>query len=89
MSAATTDQPLPICPRCRSATTEIHSTSPVPGVWTVFGCPTCHYVWRSTEPEQNTNPDKYPEVFRLNPESLSELPVSPVVPPLRPPPAKS
>ena len=89
MSAATTDQPLPICPRCRSATTEIHSTSPVPGVWTVFGCPTCHYVWRSTEPEQNTNPDKYPEVFRLNPESLSELPVSPVIPPLRPPPAKS
>jgi vanillate/4-hydroxybenzoate decarboxylase subunit D len=28
----------------------------IPGVWTVFGCHTCHYVWRSTEPEQNTNP---------------------------------
>ena len=85
MSAATTSEPLPICPRCRSTTTEIHSTSPVPGVWTVFGCPTCHYAWRSTEPGQNTDPDKYPEVFRLKPENLANCPFSPVIPPLRPP----
>jgi vanillate/4-hydroxybenzoate decarboxylase subunit D len=44
---------------------------------------------KPTEPEQNTNPDKYPEFFRLDPDSLSELPVSPVIPPLRPPSAKS
>ena len=59
------------------------STSPVAGVWTVFGCDTCFYTWRSTEPDENTNPDKYPEVFRLNPEDLANLPEMPTIPPLR------
>jgi hypothetical protein len=45
---------------------------------------TCFYTWRSTEPEENTNPDKYPAVFRLQPENLPKLQVAPSIPPLRP-----
>jgi vanillate/4-hydroxybenzoate decarboxylase subunit D len=73
------------CPRCRSATVEIRSRSPVEGVWTVFGCTTCLYVWRSTEPEANRDPDKYPPVFRIDPSILPKLEIAPSVPPLRPP----
>ena len=73
------------CPRCRSTTIEVRSTSPVAGVWTVFACATCLYAWRSTEPEENQNPDKYPAAFRLAPEQLPTLPVAPSIPPLRRP----
>jgi vanillate/4-hydroxybenzoate decarboxylase subunit D len=55
-----------ICPRCRSSTIEVLTNSPVEGVWTFYSCTTCLYAWRSTEPEENTDPDKYPEPFRLN-----------------------
>jgi vanillate/4-hydroxybenzoate decarboxylase subunit D len=72
-----------VCPRCRSTTIEVRSRSPVAGVWTVFGCATCLYAWRSTEPEENTDPDKYPAVFRLKPEDLANLPVAPSIPPRR------
>ena len=84
MSASTTkvNDPLP-CPRCRSNTTVVRAVSPKAGVWTVYGCDTCFYTWRSTEPEENTNPDKYPAVFRLTQENLAKLEVAPTIPPLR------
>jgi vanillate/4-hydroxybenzoate decarboxylase subunit D len=82
MSPAPENSPT-ACPRCRTATVEVRSTSPVPGVWTVFGCTTCLYTWRSTEPQENTDPDKYASVFRLKPEDLANLPVIPSIPPLR------
>jgi vanillate/4-hydroxybenzoate decarboxylase subunit D len=82
MSRAADDTPA-VCPRCQSRTTEVRSTSPVAGVWTVFGCTTCFYAWRSTEPEENSSPDKYPAVFRLRPEQLPNLPISPSIPPIR------
>lgn len=78
-----TSSSLPVCPRCRSTTTKVRSMSPVPGVWTVYGCDTCFYTWRSTEPSENTNPDKYPEVFRLEPDDIVKLPEVPAIPPLR------
>jgi hypothetical protein len=71
------------CPRCRSTTIEIRSASPIAGVWTVFACTTCLYAWRSTEPEENRDLEKYPAVFRLKPEVLPNLPVAPSIPPLR------
>jgi rubredoxin len=71
------------CPRCRSRTTAVRSTSPVAGVWTVYGCDTCLYVWRSTEPPENTDPERYPAAFRLKPEDLPKLEVAPSIPPLR------
>ena len=86
MSAAQTDATTPMCPRCRSTTSGVLTSSPVPGVWTLYQCTTCLYVWRSTEPEENTNPDKYPPAFRLDPQALPTLPVMPGIPPLRKPP---
>ena len=74
---------LSICPRCRSSKTAIRSNSAVAGVWTVFGCDTCFYAWRSTEPVENTDPAKYPEIFRLDPKSFATLPPVPTIPPLR------
>jgi hypothetical protein len=71
------------CPRCRSTTVELRSASPVAGVWSVFGCVICLYSWRSTEPEENTNPDKYPVAFRLKPEELVKLAMIPTIPPRR------
>jgi hypothetical protein len=40
-------------------------------------------AWRSTEPEENTNPEKYPEAFRLKPEDLAQFPIVPTIPALR------
>ena len=71
------------CPRCRTTTVAVMSVSPVPSVWTIFGCGTCLYIWRSTEPEENRNPDFYPAAFRMDPKTLQALPVSPPIPPLR------
>jgi vanillate/4-hydroxybenzoate decarboxylase subunit D len=80
----TTDPGRPArCPRCRSTTIAVHTTSPVAGVWTVYGCTTCFYAWRSTEPEENTQPDQYPAVFRLTPAELAGFEVVPTIPPLR------
>jgi vanillate/4-hydroxybenzoate decarboxylase subunit D len=74
-----------VCPRCRSSTVEVRGRSAVAGVWTVFGCDTCFYVWRSTEPDENTDPKKYPVVFRLNLDELSKLPAIPTLRPKRQP----
>ena len=58
------------CPRCRSGKIRTLGKSPVAAVWTIFGCPTCFYAWRSTEPEENINPDKYPAAFGCAPTAL-------------------
>ena len=70
-----------VCPRCRSGTIEVLTNSPAEGVWTIYSCKTCLYAWRSTEPEENTDPEKYPEPFRLKPEDLAKFPVVPTIPP--------
>ena len=69
------------CPRCRSGEIRTLGKSPVAAVWTIFGCPTCFYAWRSSEPEENVNPDKYPAAFRLRPDGLADLKTVPPVPP--------
>jgi vanillate/4-hydroxybenzoate decarboxylase subunit D len=71
------------CPRCHSSTTDMMTHSPVPYVWVVYLCSTCFYAWRSTEPEENTNPDKYPPNFRLTPEDLNRFLEVPEIPPKR------
>ncbi len=83
MSVTTEQARLSVCPRCRSNKAGLRGSSPIEGVWTVYGCDICFYTWRSTEQEENTNPDKYPAVFRLNPEDLPNLQVAPVIPQLR------
>jgi len=62
-----------ICPRCRSKTVGVRATSPIAGVWTVFGCNTCFYAWRSTEPEEN-RPGKVPAGFPAEPGRFGKSP---------------
>lgn len=83
MTSPTTNIHPTACPRCRSGPIGVLGNSPVAGVWTIFGCSTCLYAWRSSEPEENVNPDKYPAAFRLRPEDLPNLKVVPPVPPRR------
>jgi hypothetical protein len=73
----------PICSRCRSTDVVVISRSPVKDVWTVHGCEVCLYAWRDTEPEENRNPDLYPEAFRLEPGDVASFPVVPTIPELR------
>ena len=73
----------PVCPRCRSPKTAALTESPIKGVWAVYGCKVCFYAWRNTEPEENTNPDLYPEPFRLKPEEIENFIVVPIIPLLR------
>ncbi|ONF74384.1 non-oxidative hydroxyarylic acid decarboxylases subunit D [Amycolatopsis keratiniphila] len=68
------------CPRCRSEETHQLATSPVPGVWEVWQCPTCLFCWRSTEPPSITNPDLYSERFRLSMSDIVEAGDFPPVP---------
>jgi hypothetical protein len=72
-----------VCPRCRYEQTEVLTTSPVKDAWVVYSCKRCFYAWRSTEPQENTDPDHYPEAFRLTPEAMANFPVVPTIPPLR------
>ena len=83
MSAPTQTAMPSICPRCRSETVARLASSPVAGVWTVFQCTTCLYTWRSSEPAENTDPEKYPKAFRLDPNSLTKLATIPMVTPRR------
>ena len=83
MSKPANGSPALLCPRCRSASAEVLCNSPVAGTWTMYSCKTCLYAWRSTEPEENTNPEKYPEAFRLKPEDLAQFPIVPTLPALR------
>jgi vanillate/4-hydroxybenzoate decarboxylase subunit D len=78
-----TNTPASVCPRCLSNAVDTHAHSALAGVWTVFGCKTCYYTWRSTEPAENTDPAKYPPVFKLTPEDLANLPSVPAVTPKR------
>ena len=71
--------PNSLCPRCRSSNILVHSTSPVPGTWTVYGCSVCMYAWRSTEPVDNTDPEHYPKAFRLTAADLAKFEAVPPV----------
>ena len=66
----------------RATIREFSANRPSPRSGLIFGCPTCFYAWRSSEPEENVNPDKYPAAFRLRPDGLADLKT---VPPVRSP----
>ncbi len=77
------DDKFSICPRCDSATTEVVFRSPVEGVWELYSCTTCKFMFRSSEPESMTDPNKYDPTFKIKPEDLPNAPVMPAIPPLK------
>ena len=72
-----------VCPRCDSKTTEVQFRSPVEGVWELYRCTTCLFAWRSTEPEQITDPELFDPTFKVDPADLDSFPVMPAIPPLK------
>lgn len=40
---------IPACPRCAGADTRLIANSPIAGVWQMYGCNHCTYLWRNTE----------------------------------------
>ncbi|WP_031465856.1 non-oxidative hydroxyarylic acid decarboxylases subunit D [Sciscionella sediminilitoris] len=71
------------CPRCAEQRIERLAVSPVPGAWEVYCCARCGYSWRSSEPARRTDPEQYPERFRLTAEDIAAATEVPAIPPLR------
>jgi len=40
---------IPACPRCNNTDTRLVSESPISGVWRMYGCSHCTFLWRDTE----------------------------------------
>ncbi|WP_320782089.1 non-oxidative hydroxyarylic acid decarboxylases subunit D [Streptomyces sp. CRN 30] len=82
------DRALPtVCPRCEHDALTTVADSPVPGVWQVFRCARCLYMWRSTEPARRTRREAYPVGFRMTAADIAAAIEVPTVPPLVPRPA--
>ncbi|RJQ79758.1 hypothetical protein D5S17_10020 [Pseudonocardiaceae bacterium YIM PH 21723] len=69
-----------ICPRCRHPKTTVLATSPVPGVWEVLSCDRCLFSWRTTEPANRIDPDRYPARYRFTEHDIESAVDVPVVP---------
>ncbi len=63
------------CPRCGSDESDMISESPVKGVWKLFICEDCKFVWRNTENKEELTPD-----FDGDPEELKNAVVVPPIP---------
>ncbi|MFI9780764.1 non-oxidative hydroxyarylic acid decarboxylases subunit D [Streptomyces sp. NPDC051956] len=61
------DQHASVRPRCNTDTVRVLTTSPVPDRWVMYVCDTCIYSWRSTGPDQATNPATYAAAFKIDP----------------------
>jgi hypothetical protein len=73
---------IPGCPRCDSQVTQLVTTSPVPGAWSVYSCLECFYGWRSSEPDYATQSNTFDRNFRINPEEIDLFLSLPTVPEL-------
>jgi hypothetical protein len=49
----------------------------------MYVCDTCIYSWRSTEPDQATDPATYPAAFKIDPAEIPTMAAIPPVPPRR------
>jgi hypothetical protein len=70
---------MPICPRCDDPNSSILTESPVKGIWVMYRCPRCLFTWRSTEPEEVTNPARYNRDFKLTPEMIEHAMITPAI----------
>ena len=70
---------MPTCPRCDEPDGAVLTESPVKGVWIMYSCPRCFFTWRSTEPENITNPDLYNKDFKLTAEMIEQAEIIPPI----------
>jgi vanillate/4-hydroxybenzoate decarboxylase subunit D len=67
------------CPRCDHNAIDTVATSPVPGVWEVYGCGRCSYMWRSTEPADRSIREGYPVEFRITQADIDNAIIEPEI----------
>ncbi len=72
-----------ICPRCDDERAAKFFDSPDPGAWELYRCPRCYFVWRSTEEDEVTRPERYNPKFKLNDAKIAAMGDKPAIPPLR------
>lgn len=66
------------CVRCIQGEVEVVARAPDgSGAWEIYRCIRCNYAWRSSEPENITDPAKRDPFFQLDTTDLSTL-VSPL-----------
>lgn len=69
------------CVRCIDGDVEVVAKAPDgSGAWEIYRCTRCNYCWRSSEPENITNPAERDPFFQLDKTDLSTL-ASPLPPP--------
>jgi hypothetical protein len=68
------------CVRCLEGEVEIVARAPDgSGAWEIYRCKRCNYGWRSTEPENITDPSRRDPFFQLDGTDIATLP-SPLPP---------
>jgi uncharacterized C2H2 Zn-finger protein len=72
-----------ICPRCDCTEAGKIFDAPENAVWTVYHCPRCDFVWRSTEEAEVIDASLYDPRFKLNNEKIKNMAPKPPIPPLR------
>ena len=72
-----------ICPRCDDERAVKFFEAPENGVWELYRCPRCFFVWRSTEEDEVTRPELYDPKFKLTEQRIAEMKDKPAIPPLR------
>ncbi len=72
-----------LCPRCDEDQCTKICKAPADGSWELYRCRNCDFVWRSTEREEIRNGRLYPPEFKLSKDQITQMPVKPMIPPLR------
>ena len=68
------------CPRCDHNEVTVLAKSPVGDEWEMYLCGQCTYSWRSTEPDEQQDPELYHEKFKMTKEKIENLVVVPPLP---------
>lgn len=68
------------CPRCDHPEVTVMVKSPVGTVWEIYLCSYCHYSWRSNEPDELQDPQRYDPKFKLSRADIETMMVLPLVP---------
>lgn len=72
------------CVRCLKDGVRVVAKAPDgSGAWEIYKCDHCNYGWRSTEPEEITNPEKRDPRFQMEGKDLSALLSPCAIPPLK------
>jgi transposase-like protein len=59
------------CPRCDGKETLVIGKSPKKGVWELYRCENCQYIWRSTETKEMLT------TMKLTEKEIREIPTVP------------